>query len=274
MTQESQEPTPPRPEFVVPKPTIPEISRKVTLASVTAVLKRQNDINTHLVGLEWRNKDIPFDVSVITESAKILQALGTWKWWAHHKRKSMKPIGVLMEIVNILGLVLSYGYDQFLTEDKAMDNEAIMDVVVTPLNEGWSTVNTVLSRVDAHEVLLVGHLKNLIRDVCSRNFEEAFFNLGALTAYLGFFPDDLPVWFDAREELYHFRAVKGGGYISTWGAEGHEDREYLADILIIRQKLGMQCGREFINEFLESNYLQIVHGNLLPAPRNTPAELK
>lgn len=270
----TQEETSVVPEFVAPKPTIPETSRKVTLASVLSVLRRQNDINTKLVGPDWRNKDVPFDVSVITESAKILQALGTWKWWSsHRKRKSMKPIGVLMEIVNILGLVMSYGYDQLQTDAK-LDNEMITDIVVNPLNEGWTTANNVLSRVDTHEVLLASHLKNLIRDVCSRNFDEAFFNIGALTAYLGFFPDDLPVWFDAREELYHFRAVKGGNYVSTWGVDGHEDREYLADILIIRQKLGMQCGREFIHEFLETNYLQILHGNLLPAPRNTPTELK
>lgn len=205
------------------------------------MFKKQDELNTHTNGENWKNINIPWYRAIWVECSEMIDYT-PWKWW---KYGELKLDDIKVELVDIWHFGMSNIMNVFQTEEELKDCintiEKIFKEQIVENCTIQEAIEKLSSKALTHQKFGVKEFINLCK-VVNMNLDELY------KLYMG-----KNILNKLRQEL----GYKSGNYVKIWN--GQEDNYYMMKFLKemntdeIEEKLYNKL-RNFYFETFETNY--------------------
>jgi len=183
------------------------------LEMLEKMFEKQNQLNIHTNGEQWKNMNIPWYRAIWIECAEMLDYT-PWKWW---KYGELKLDDIKVELVDIWHFGMSNIMSYFQTAEELDDCIKIIEEIYKELVIENCTIQEAIEKLSSkaltHQKFGVKEFINLCK-VVNMNLEELY------KLYMG-----KNILNGLRQDL----GYKTGEYIKIWN--GKEDNYYMTEFL-------------------------------------------
>jgi len=220
-----------------------EISDDVIKSLIRKMFEKQNELNIHTNGSDWKtNKDLKWNRAILIECAELIGHTD-WKWW---KKDDISLKDIEMEVIDIWHFAMS-NMMTITTIDNCVENTFYAF-------KNFETIIFDLETVRYRTEVLIYN--------CSRDFKFHLDPFVKLCSVLNMNVDSIYKLYMGKNILNKFRQDNGykeKTYIKMW--DDKEDNFYLMKYLDRVIEIGDDFEEELYN-FLQETYKKEIYRNL------------